>query len=65
MIFFGEEQLRRAIVEYLAYYHRERNHQGRGNTIIEPADRVGQQAGEVAVRERLGGMLRYYFRQAA
>lgn len=28
MIFFGEKPLRRAINEYLAHYHTERNHQG-------------------------------------
>uniref|UniRef100_UPI00404B6021 integrase core domain-containing protein n=1 Tax=Cephaloticoccus sp. TaxID=1985742 RepID=UPI00404B6021 len=28
MIFLGEAHLRRAVDEYLVYYHRERNHQG-------------------------------------
>ena len=65
MIFFGERSLRNAVREYLAHFHGERNHQGLGNTIIEPGDEVGQTDGEVECRERLGGMLRYYHRHAA
>ena len=36
MIFFGEEALRRAVREYLAHYHTERNHQGLDHAIIAP-----------------------------
>ena len=28
MIFFGEDSLRKGIREFMAHYHRERNHQG-------------------------------------
>jgi len=65
MIFFGEKSLRRAVTTYLKHYHAERNHQGLANTIIKPDDEVGAVAGKVECRERLGGMLRYYFRDAA
>jgi transposase InsO family protein len=65
MIFFGEQSLNRAIREYLAHYHGERNHQGLGNRLIEPAKDVGRAAGDVECRNRLGGMLRYYYRRAA
>jgi hypothetical protein len=65
MIFFGEPSLRRAIREYLVHYHAERNHQGIRNKIIEPDDGVGSNAGVMRCRERLGGMLRYYHRDAA
>ena len=65
MIFFGEESLRRAISEFVAHYHRERHHQGLGNRLIDPEDSGGATAGEVHCRERLGGMLRYYYRAAA
>jgi len=64
MIFFGEESLRRAVREYLAHYHVERNHQGLDNAIIEPKG-IGRGSGRVRCRERLGGMLRYYHRPAA
>jgi len=65
MIFFGETSLRRTLDSYLIHYHRERNHQGLGNQLIEPDASVGQHTGEISCRERLGGMLKYYYRQAA
>lgn len=65
MIFFGESSLRRATSEFLAHYHGERNHQGIGNRLIDPDEGVGEDAGAVCCRERLGGMLRFYYRKAA
>ena len=44
--------------------HRERNHQGLENKIIEP-EFGSAEAGAVKCRERLGGLLRYYHRDAA
>ena len=43
----------------------ERNHQGLGNNLIEPGVEVGKIEGKVTCRNRLGGMLRYYYRDAA
>jgi hypothetical protein len=37
LIPFGEEHLRRALAEFVAHYHGERNHQGLGNALIEAA----------------------------
>jgi transposase InsO family protein len=65
MVFFGEQSLRRAIAAYVTHYHGERNHQGLGNRLIEPQDGVGVTTDDVRCRERLGGVLRYYYRQAA
>lgn len=65
MIFFGERSLRRALAEFAAHYHRERNHQGLGNNLIEPDENVGSTSGKVTRHDRLGGMLRYYYRDAA
>ena len=65
MIFFGEGSLRRAIKEFLEHYHRERNHQGLGNRLIDPPHGIGSLEGNMACRERLGGLLRYYYRRAA
>ena len=65
MIFFGEASLRRTIDSYLIHYHRERNHQGLGNQLTEPDVSVGRHTGEISCRARLGGMLKYYYRQAA
>jgi hypothetical protein len=65
IIFFGERAVRTAVVTFLGHYHQERNHQGLDNRLIEPGEEVGRTAGEVVCRERLGGMLRYYYRKAA
>ena len=65
MIFFGEKSLRRAVTAFLEHYHAERNHQGLDNQLIEPGDEVGSVAGKIECRERLGGMLKYYYRSAA
>lgn len=53
------------VVSNHEHYHAERNHQGLDNEIIDPDDRVGATVGEIACRERLGGMLKYYHRTAA
>ena len=65
MILLGEQSLRNAVREFLAHYHGERNHQGLDNRILEPGREVGQLQGEIRCHERLGGMLRYYYRDAA
>ena len=57
--------LRRAIREFSLHFHRERNHQGLANRLIEVAEEVGSAVGEIRCRERLGGLLHYYYRQAA
>ena len=65
MIFFGEDSLRTAVSEYIAHYHAERNHQGLGNRLIIPLPSTGDTTGSIKRTERLGGMLRYYYRDAA
>jgi hypothetical protein len=65
MIFFGEKPLRTAVSQFLVHYQGERNHQGLGNTIIKPDEELGRSGGQVCCRERLGGLLRYYYRDAA
>ncbi len=56
---FGERHLRRTIAEYVEHYHRERNHQGLANELIERALAV-ERVGPVRRRPRLGGLLNYY-----
>ena len=65
LILFGENMLRNAVRQFLAHYHTERNHQSLDNKIIQPGEEVGRHEGDVKCRERLGGMLRYYHREAA
>jgi len=65
LILFGESSLRTAVQNFLAHYHSERNHQGLGNRLIRPDPAHVGAAGTVQCRERLGGMLNYYYRAAA
>ena len=65
MIFFGEDSLRSAIREFVAHYHEERNHQGLDNRLIFPLEPAAGSKGTVQRRQRLGGMLNYYYREAA
>jgi len=64
-VLFGERSLRRALIEYVEHYHAERNHQGKGNVLLFPRGTNIRRAGPVQCRERLGGLLRYYHREAA
>jgi hypothetical protein len=64
-LFFGEKSLQNAVSNFLAHYHKERNHQGLNNQLLQPGAEAGCTAGDVVCRERLGEMLRYYYRQAA
>jgi transposase InsO family protein len=65
MIMIGEVSLCYAIRSYLAHYHTKRNHQGLGNHLIAPDLGVERHTGQVIRRKRLGGLLRYYYREAA
>jgi transposase InsO family protein len=65
MIFFGQASLRRAIAQYVSHYHCERNHQGLGNRLLQPIADIHELHHPVRRRERLGGILSYYHRQAA
>jgi putative transposase len=65
MLMLGERSLHYVIQQYLAHYHHERNHQGLGNQLITPPSDLGSHSGRVRRRERLGGLLSYYYRDAA
>ena len=65
MILFGEDSLRKSIQEFTAHYHFERHHQGLGNRLIMGDSAHCENTGEVRRRQRLGGMLNYYYRDAA
>jgi putative transposase len=65
MIFFGRSSLQRALTEYMAHYHHERNHQGVGNRLLQSTPGICGSSGPVRRRQRLGGMLSFYHRAAA
>ena len=67
LILFGEASLRRTLREYVVHYHVERNHQGKDNVLLFPAATKAMNHGDgsVCCKERLGGLLKYYHREAA
>ena len=65
MIPLGENHLRASIRAFVAHYHLERNHQGLDNELICPVRESKRTDGGIRCRERLGGTLRYYYRDAA
>jgi hypothetical protein len=66
VILCGEAAWCRTLQEYVEHNHHERNHQGKGHVVLLPAvSRGTEQAGPLRCRERLGGLLKYYEREAA
>jgi transposase len=59
----GERHLRSVVSEYMEHYHGERNHQGLENRLINAM--AVNDNGRVRRRERLGGLLNFYYREAA
>jgi putative transposase len=66
VIVFGERALRYALTQYAVHYHQERPHQGMGNVLlmISPHHETARK-GAIQCHERLGGLLKYYDREAA
>jgi hypothetical protein len=66
VILFGEVSLSRVLSEYSTHYHRERNHQGKGNRLLFPETNETRnlQRRSIECRQRLGGLLKYYQRAA-
>ncbi len=66
LILFGETSLRHALTQYMAHFHHERNHQGKGNVLLFPTvNQDVERAGPLQCRERLGGLPKYYTCEAA
>jgi putative transposase len=64
MVPLGERHLRATVRAFVDHYHEERPHQGLGNERIAPTTTsIG--TGPVRCRERLGGVLNFYYRAAA
>jgi putative transposase len=61
----GETHLRRSVSEFVQHYRFERNHQGLGYALIEGTPNPANTNGRVRRRERLGGLLNFYHREAA
>jgi putative transposase len=66
LILFGEASLRHALTQYVAHFHHERTHQGKGNVLLFPTvSPHAERTGPLQCRERLGGLLKYYRSEAA
>jgi transposase InsO family protein len=64
MVLLGEPHLRTAVRAFMDHYHEERPHQGLGNELLAPkATEID--TGPIECRERLGGLLKFYYREAA
>jgi transposase InsO family protein len=61
----GEGHLHLLVREYVEHYHRERNHQGLDNRLLQRAPPPLRPDTYVQRRERLGGLLNFYYREAA
>ena len=61
----GEGPLRLLVGEYVDHDHRERNHQGLDNQLLQRPPPPVSLAADVQRRERLGGWLNFYRREAA
>jgi putative transposase len=65
MMMLGEHSLYYTIQQYLPHYHHERNHQGLANQLIAAEPGMRSHGDQVRRRERLGGLLSYYYRDTA
>ena len=61
----GEGHVRLLVGEYVDHDHRERNHQGLDNQLLQRPPPPVSLAADVERRERLGGLLNFYHREAA
>ena len=67
-VIFGERHLRVLLREFVAHYLTERSHQGLGGQLIVPnqaPENDNGATGAIRCRSRLGGLLKFYHREAA
>ena len=65
-ILLSEHSLTHILKEYVAHYHQERPHQGKGNVVLlSSPDQNSARQGSIQCRQRLGGLLKYYACDAA
>jgi hypothetical protein len=64
LIPLGERHFRRALADFVVHYHSRAQPSGLGNELIDGME-VQPQAGRVRRRQRVGGLLSYYYRAAS
>jgi len=65
MILFGEKHVHHVIEQFVEHYNLERPHKGLDHRRPVEPEVPPPQEGQIACRERLGGLLKTYFREAA
>ena len=65
VVLLSEGHLLLVVREYVEHYHCERNHQGLDNQLLERLPAPASPDAKVHRRERIGGLLSYYHREAA
>ena len=65
LIFIRENSLRKSLKQYQEHYNKERPHQGIENMIPDFPDKQFHDKNEIIQLERLGGLMKYYFREIA
>ena len=63
MIIFGERHLRHVLAQAAEYHNKERPHQGMGNRRLTDPTEPPPREGIVKCRQRLGGLLKSYYRE--
>src|SRR5262249_6445839 len=59
LILFGEASLHHALMQYMTYFHHERNHQGKDISLLFPMIIPDTKCvGPIQCRHRLGGLLK-------
>ena len=64
LVLLGEWHLRHAVTEFVEHYYDERNHQGLENQLLTPTALPANDNEPIVRRQRLGGLLNFYFRPA-
>jgi putative transposase len=67
-VVFGEDHLRHLVIQYLTFYNQFRPHQRKDNlplTGFDPPETQAVAADEIHCDERLGGLLKHYYRRVA
>ena len=66
LILYGEDTLRQVLKEYGIHYHQERNYPEKDNALLLPRARnKGWDTNPLRSEERLGGLQKCYYREAA
>lgn len=64
-VVIGEKHLNHLVSEFVTYYHAQRPHQGKGNVPLTESKSLPVTAGKIHCEQRLGGLIKHYYRKAA